>query len=77
MHKSNHNMKVFVLKSYYLLKKYFFKSPRKEVTSIKKTINSLDLTLSRNFDQQDSISFEMISLIVLIAESNFLSRYAL
>ena len=52
-------------------KNNFLKSPRKEVTSIRKAINSLDLTLSRNFGQQDSISFEMISLIVLIAGSNF------
>ena len=41
-----------------------------------KTINNLDLKLSKYFNQQDSILFKIIPLIVLITENSSLSRYA-
>ena len=52
----------------------FFKNARKVVTTIRKAISSLDLSLDKHFDQIDSIPSELISLIGLITENNSLSR---
>ena len=46
------------------------------VTPIRKAISSLDLSLDKHFDQIDSISSELISLIGLITENNSSSRNA-
>ena len=78
IHKNNH-MGVFLLKAHYVknilsdqpfgCSMGLFKNRRKVVTSIRKAISSVDLSLDKHFDQTDSISSELISLIGLIIEN--------
>ena len=85
IHKNNH-MGVFMLKAHYVknilsdqpfgCSMGLFKNGRKVVTSIRKAISSVDLSLDKHFDQTDSISSELISLIGLIIENYSSSRNA-
>ena len=83
IHKNNH-MGVFMLKAHYVknilsdqpfgCSMGLFKNGRKVVTSIRKAITSVDLSLDKHFDQTDSISSELITLTGLIIENNSSSR---
>ena len=69
IHKSNHNINVFILKAHYVKKTSsdqpfdrsmdFFKNARKVVTPVRKEISSFNLSLDKHFDQIDSIPSEL------------------
>ena len=84
IHEGNHNMNMFILKAHYVNKILsdqpfgcsvgLFKNAKRVVMPIRKAISSLDLTLDRHFDQIDSITSDLISMIGLITENNSSSR---
>ena len=84
--KNSHIVNIFILKAHFVKKTSsdlpfdcsvdFFKNARKLVTPIRKAISSLALNVDKYFDQIDSISSELISLIGLTTEDNSSSRNA-